>query len=400
MSWFKSKRSSSAAIDAVAQIEAQTQTIDDDQGPADFSDAARPMAPGAKAFLLMLAATALFLLVLLVVRLNGKSANEDTKSGTSRSKIENVLPELKLSQPLLPPAPAPAPKVEPAPLVPELAQATTPSDPPQGKLLFEDPIEKRRLSPGLQGQQSGQTSTNDTNSATSGANQQPRDEGPMADRLRPLRLTMAKAGLLQNRDLLLTQGAMIDCVQQTKFVSAQAGMITCYATREVRSVSGRVVLIDPGTIFVGYQQGVLAHGQPRIGIVWSRLETPDGVVVHLDSPGTGALGEAGLDGEIDTHFAARFGGAIMISLIGDIGNWISRQGSGSSNEGSIRFDNSSDAAQQAITTVLDNTINIPPTLYRNQAGRIGIYVARDLDFSSVYALRPAQSNGPMLGQRR
>ena len=400
MSWFKSKRGSSAAIDAVAQIEARTQTIDDDQGPADFNDAARPMAPGAKAFLLMLAATVLFLLVLLVVRLNGKSANEDSKSATSRSKIENVLPELKLSQPLLPPAPAPAPKVEPAPLVPELAQATTPSDPPRGKLLFEDPIEKRRLSPGLQGQQNDQGTRNGTNDAASGAGAQQRDEGPMADRLRPLRLTMAKAGLLQNRDLLLTQGAMIDCVQQTKFVSAQAGMITCYATREVRSVSGRVVLIDPGTIFVGYQQGVLAHGQPRIGIVWSRLETPDGVVVHLDSPGTGALGEAGLDGEIDTHFAARFGGAIMISLIGDIGNWVSRQGSGSSNEGSIRFDNSSDAAQQAITTVLDNTINIPPTLYRNQAGRIGIYVARDLDFSSVYALRPAQNNGPMLGQRR
>jgi len=37
--------------------------------------------------------------------------------------------------------------------------------------------------------------------------------------------------------------------------------------------------------------------------------------------------------------------------------------------------------------VLDNTINIPPTLYRNQGGRLGIYVARDLDFSSVYTLR-------------
>jgi type IV secretion system protein VirB10 len=181
------------------------------------------------------------------------------------------------------------------------------------------------------------------------------------------------------------QGAMIDCVQDTKLVSAQAGMITCYAPHDVRSTSGRVVLIDAGTKFIGYQQGVLSQGQPRIGVVWSRLETPQGVVIHLDSPGTGALGEAGLDGHIDTHFGERFGGAILVSLISDLGAWASSRGG---NGGSIRFNSTGDAAQDAVSTVLDNSINIPPTLYRNQGGRIGIYVARDLDFSSVYALRP------------
>lgn len=388
MTWFKSKRRTSEAVDAVADIEAHAGILNDDQGQPQFNDAARPMAPGAKGFLILLAGTVLFLLVLLIVRMS-RSDSGEPQSQFSRAKIENVLPSLKLAPPM-PPPPVPTPEPQQPPVVPELARATTPTGEPKPSGLFEDPVEKRRLMPGLQGQQTNSNSSSQSGAPAANSNT-PRDEGPMAERLRPLRLTMAKAGLLHDRDLLLTQGAMIDCVQQTKFVSAQAGMITCYATREVRSASGRVVLIDPGTIFVGYQQSVLAHGQPRIGIVWSRLETPDGVVVHLDSPGTGALGEAGLDGEIDTHFAARFGGAIMISLIGDLGNWLSRQGSGSNNEGSIRFDNSSDAAQQAVTTVLDNTINIPPTLYRNQGGRIGIYVARDLDFSSVYSLRPASA---------
>ncbi|CUR65952.1 type IV secretion system protein VirB10 [Achromobacter xylosoxidans] len=201
-----------------------------------------------------------------------------------------------------------------------------------------------------------------------------------------MKLNAARASTLGNRDMLVTQGTMIDCLQDTRFVSAQAGMITCYAPHDVRSTSGRVVLIDAGTKFVGYQQGVLAQGQPRIGVVWSRLETPKGVVIHLDSPGTGPLGEAGLDGHIDTHFAERFGGAILVSLIGDLGRWASSRGSNDS--GSIRFDSTGDAAQSAVTTVLENSINIPPTLYRNQGGRIGIYVARDLDFSSVYDLRP------------
>ncbi len=395
MSWFKSKRNSSPAIDAVAQIEADVESLSGDRGQPNFSDVAKPMAPGTKGFLTLLAFAVLVLIVVLIARLNRTDSSEGAKNQFSRPKIENILPELKLASPTTPLAPTPQPAKEPsAPIVPELSKVTTPSNEKQTSLLFDDPVEKRRLTPGLQGQQTSQQTSQNTGTTKNSGATQARDEGPMAEKLRPLRLTMAKAGLLHDRDLLLTQGAMIDCVQQTKFVSAQAGMITCYATREVRSASGRVVLIDPGTIFVGYQQSVLAHGQPRIGIVWSRLETPQGVVVHLDSPGTGALGEAGLDGEIDSHFAARFGGAIMISLIGDLGNWLSRQGGGNNNEGSIRFDNSSDAAQQAVTTVLDNTINIPPTLYRNQGGRIGIYVARDLDFSSVYSLQPAQSRAP------
>ena len=38
--------------------------------------------------------------------------------------------------------------------------------------------------------------------------------------------------------------------------------------------------------------------------------------------------------------------------------------------------------------VLDSTINIPPLIYQNQGGIVGIYVARDVDFSSVYELKP------------
>jgi type IV secretion system protein VirB10 len=37
--------------------------------------------------------------------------------------------------------------------------------------------------------------------------------------------------------------------------------------------------------------------------------------------------------------------------------------------------------------VLDNTINIPPTIYKLHGEVVGIYVAKDVDFSTVYELR-------------
>ena len=116
---------------------------------------------------------------------------------------------------------------------------------------------------------------------------------------------------------------------------------------------------------------------------WSRVETPKGVVINIASPGTGALGTGGMDGVVDTHFGERFGGSILLSLIGDFGDYFANKGRSSD---AIQFQNSQGAAQDAARVALENSINIPPTLYKNQGERISIFVARDLDFSGVYKL--------------
>lgn len=383
MKFFKRRKKPGQTIDAVAEIEEHQAQIQG-RGRPDLSGTAKPMQQGAKAFMFLMILIALMAIGVTGWRALNSPAAEEAAPAV-QAKIENVLPGLKL-RPEPPPPPPPMPDsplatpIVPAPMqaeqkgaVPDLAQAVT-----------VDAVTQRRLASGLRGVK-GQEGQSSGQSSSSPPPAREADSGPMASKLTPMKLSASRAGLIGNRDMLITQGSMIDCVQETKLVTAQAGMLSCYAPHDIRSTSGRVVLIDKGSRFIGYQQGVLAQGQPRVGVVWSRLETPKGVVIHLDSPGTGPLGEAGLDGFIDTHFAERFGGAILVSLISDLGTWATSRGS--SDNGQVQFNTTGDAATNAVTTVLDNTINIPPTLYRNQGGRLGIYVARDLDFSSVYALR-------------
>lgn len=384
MKFFKRRKKPGQTIDAVSEIEEHQAEIQG-RGRPDLSGTAKPMQQGAKAFMWLLT----FMAIMVIGTMGWRAFNTPAAQETApamQDKIENVLPGLKLR-----PDPPPPP---PAPPEPSLAAPTVPGSPPpteqKGALsnladaVVVDPVMQRRLTSGLRGSKEDGNKSADRQ----GSPQPPpreADTGPMAGKLTPMKLSASRAGLIGNRDMMITQGSMIDCVQEAKLVTAQAGMLSCYAPHDVRSTSGRVVLIDKGTRFIGYQQGVLAQGQPRVGVVWSRLETPKGVVIHLDSPGTGPLGEAGLDGFIDTHFAERFGGAIMVSLISDLGTWATSRGS--SDNGQVQFNTTGDAATNAVTTVLDNTINIPPTLYRNQGGRLGIYVARDLDFGSVYTLR-------------
>ncbi|TIL78563.1 MAG: type IV secretion system protein VirB10, partial [Mesorhizobium sp.] len=56
---------------------------------------------------------------------------------------------------------------------------------------------------------------------------------------------------------------------------------------------------------------------------------------------------------------------------------------------------------QAVDTTLRATVNIPPTLKKNQGDAVSIFVARDLDFSDVYDLRAtATAPSPQHRERR
>lgn len=214
---------------------------------------------------------------------------------------------------------------------------------------------------------------------------EPRNE--LSDRLKATPLEGVRAARLPNRHLVVTQGTAIPCMLETAMSSDVPGFVSCVVERDVMSDSGHVVLMEKGTQVVGEYRGSLRRGSKRMFVLWNRAKTPKGVIVNLGSPATDALGRSGFDGEIDNHFFERFGGALLLSIVADGGQIAGRQLSNADVE--ISSTQGSGASAAAIAT--EQSINIPPTLMKNQGERVAIFVARDLDFSTVYDLRLAES---------
>ena len=196
-----------------------------------------------------------------------------------------------------------------------------------------------------------------------------------------------EAKVLPTQRLLLPKGSFLDCTLETAIDSTLPGMTTCILATDSFSADGSVVLLERGTKLVGETRGQVRQGAARLFVLWTEARTPTGVIVPLASPGTDELGRSGLPGEVNRHFWDRFGAAILVTVIdGAVQAAVQSRNS----SGTVIVDPS--ASRDVMTEVLKSTIDIPPTITKANGDRIQVLVARDLDFRSVYELRPAASN--------
>jgi type IV secretion system protein VirB10 len=226
--------------------------------------------------------------------------------------------------------------------------------------------------------------------APTSGDQESRSAGPpsaLANMLKPTVLSGSKARLLPHPDVMLTMGTMIPCTLQTAIDSQLAGYVKCVLPQDVRSTTGNVVLLDRGTTVVGEIGRGLVQGQDRVFVLWDRAETPDHAIIELSSPGTDELGRAGLPGRVNNHWWERFGSAILLSVIQGGLQTGTALAANSGSSGGTFFNSFQSNGTNISDTALQATINIPPTLEKNQGDNVAIFVARDLDFSDVYNLR-------------
>lgn len=199
------------------------------------------------------------------------------------------------------------------------------------------------------------------------------------DRLRQASpIGRAEAGRLPDRRFLITAGTTIPCILQTAMDSATPGFVSCIVPRDVYSDDGSVVLIERGARVLGEYRSSLQRGRGRLFVLWTRAVTPEGVAVTLASPAADALGRAGFDGRIDSHFWERFGGALVLSIV-DAATYAAVDAG--AERSAVR------APSDAASVALQDSVGIPPTLRKDQGSEVSIFVAQDLDFASVYRLR-------------
>lgn len=283
----------------------------------------------------------------------------------------------------------------PAPVFPDVQPAGLPPPAPRPVELSPRPMRQRtpiRPAPimGFE-EQSSRTAAADAPPAQ-------REDGDPDDtlggRLRATRTEAVRARRLRDPDLTITMGTIIPCTPQQPLNTQLEGFLSCVVPTEVRGTSGRVVLLDRGTRIVGQVRRGMRQGQNRAFVLWTRAETPDGVTIELASPGTDALGQNGLDVDVETNFWQRFGGAILLSFI-DAGlqaaalgaaSLVNQGGSG----GNVSFYQMQSGGRNAAATALDSTVNIPPYGTWPHGEPAAVFTARDLDFTSVYRLRSAR----------
>jgi type IV secretion system protein VirB10 len=197
------------------------------------------------------------------------------------------------------------------------------------------------------------------------------DGGAFEKRFKSPTFAAAKATHIGDRRLVVAQGTSIPCTMETAMQSDQAGFVSCVMSRDVLSDNGQVVLMEKGTQVVGEYRGGLQQGQTRLH------------VVDLGSAATDALGRAGVGGVIDTHFWERMSAAMLLSVVSDG----SSLGAGRLQKAAgVQSSAVGQAPNSAAAVAVEQSAGIKPTLHRNQGEIVSIFVARDLDFSGVYAL--------------
>ncbi|EJM3421879.1 TrbI/VirB10 family protein [Salmonella enterica] len=190
-------------------------------------------------------------------------------------------------------------------------------------------------------------------------------------------------------NLYIPVGRHIPCSLTKRFVSDVAGKLTCQISEDVYSANNFVKLIPAGTTArLIYRTGTLKNGMGRMFIGATELRTPEPnalVIPMMDSQAVGQLGENGVDGWIDEHWMERIGNTLLLGTVQDFAAAAADSAPGK-DRNTDYTENTRTATAEMAKTVLNNSINIPPTMYKNHGDIIALETGADIDFSGVYKL--------------
>lgn len=287
-----------------------------------------------------------------------------------------------------PPAEVPAPLVAQAPVVdPTLAPPAVPEETaPQPVMVNQPgvaaaPVTNPYASPSLifdgsRGADSAPrvleapVATPDAAGASAGSD----PASAFANRIGGVGGGTARATAMVNPSTTITQGTLIPAILETAINTDVPGFARAVVSQDVRSFDGKRLLIPRSSRLIGQYQSGVQQGQRRAYVIWTRLIRPDGVSVNLASPAIGYDGTTGLEGDVNSHFLRRFGSGLLFSVIGGLG------AVATGGVGGVLI---AGGAQSAASSAVQSQGQISPTIRVRMGEPIRVFLARDLDFSTI-----------------
>jgi type IV secretory pathway VirB10-like protein len=152
------------------------------------------------------------------------------------------------------------------------------------------------------------------------------------------------------------------------------------------TVSGRYLLIPQGTRLIGKYDSIVAYGQERVLLIWTRLILPDGSSIILDNlPGTDTQGYAGLEDGVDYHTWRLIKGVAFSTLLGVSSELAADSGTRDENRIIVGARDSADTATNQVgQRITQKNLAIQPTLTIRPGFPLRVIVNRDI------VLRPYQ----------
>jgi len=194
---------------------------------------------------------------------------------------------------------------------------------------------------------------------------------------------------LYKPNTLLLRGTYIRCVLQARVISDFPGYTSCVVTEPVYSVDGQRLLLPRGSKVQGSYgaDGMIGN---RVAIVWDRITTPTGLDINMSSPGVDMLGSAGTPGYYNAHWGQRIASSLLISILADGFKYAAAENGPQTStivNGAV-VQNPYESAtartmERMANLAMERNMTRPPTVTINQGTIVNVYVARDVDFSSV-----------------
>ncbi len=176
----------------------------------------------------------------------------------------------------------------------------------------------------------------------------------------------------------LMAGTVIPASLITGVNSDLPGTVIAQVTENVYdTVTGNYVLIPQGAKLIGRYDSVIAFGQSRALLVWSRIIYPDGASIEIDNmPASDVAGFAGLADKVDFHTFRLLKGVVLSTLLG-VGTELSFDDSESDLVEALR-ESAQSSANQAGQRIVQRNLDIQPTIRIRPGWPLRILVHKDL----------------------